>query len=156
MQSGSRRKRRRGFRPNDYVVGRLPSMRKQYTVWDLAVEGCGVRISGSTRPCVISVRVGQRKKFETIGRVIPDSPYEYLRELAMKRIGELKRARLPRSARGALLSVPLATPTDDPSDDSSTNRLPWRYTGRSPPIGRASLPQPARQHVRVDPSSPAT
>ena len=104
MHSGSRKKRRRGFRLDDYVVGRLPIRRKQYVVWDLAVEGCGVRISGGTRSCVISVRVGQVKKFETIGRVAPDSPYEYLRELAVKRIGELKRGRLPRSAKSATIA----------------------------------------------------
>ena len=77
-----RRKRRRGFRLDDYLVERLPVKRKQYTVWDLAAESCGVRISGSTKSCVISVRIGGRKKFETVGRVSPDSPYEYLRELA--------------------------------------------------------------------------
>lgn len=93
----NRRKRRRGFRLNDYVVERLPFKHKQYTVWDLAVEGCGVRISGTTKACVISVRVGSKKKFETLGRVAPDSPYEYLRERAVKRIGELKRERLPRA-----------------------------------------------------------
>ncbi|MDB6011749.1 MAG: hypothetical protein JWL65_3999 [Gammaproteobacteria bacterium] len=92
-----RKKRRRGFRLDDYVVGRLAIKRKQYTVWDLVVQGCGVRISGGTKSCVISVRLGARKKFETIGRVSPDKSYEYLRELAIKRIGELKRERLPRS-----------------------------------------------------------
>jgi hypothetical protein len=97
MSASVRRKRRRGFRLDDYVVGRLPVKRKQYTVWDLAVEGCGVRISSTTRSCVISVRLGAGKKFETIGRVSPDSPYEYLRELAVKRIGELKHERLPRA-----------------------------------------------------------
>jgi hypothetical protein len=93
MSASVRRRRRRGFRLDDYVVGRLPVKRKQYTVWDLAVEGCGVRISSTTRSCVISVRLGAGKKFETMGRISPDSPYEYLRELAVKRIGELKRER---------------------------------------------------------------
>jgi hypothetical protein len=92
-----RRKRRRGLRLDEYVVERLPVKRKQYTVWDLAVEGCGVRISSTTKACVISVRIWGAKKFETLGRVSPDSPYEYLRELAIKRIGELKRERLPRA-----------------------------------------------------------
>jgi hypothetical protein len=90
-----RKKRRRGLRLDDYVVGRLPIKRKQYTVWDLALQGCGIRISGETKSCVISVRLGARKKFETVGRVSPDQPYEYLREIAIKRIGELKRERLP-------------------------------------------------------------
>ena len=91
-----RKNRRRGLRLDDYVVGRLPIKRKQYTVWDLVVQGCGIRISGGTKSCVISVRLGDRKKFETVGRVSPDQPYEYLREIAIKRIGELKHARLPR------------------------------------------------------------
>jgi hypothetical protein len=107
MSASVRRKRRRGFRLDDYIVGRLPVKRKQYTVWDLAVEGCGVRISSTTRSCVISVRVGVGKKFETIGRISPDSPYEYLRELAVKRIGELKRERLPR---GPLRHMPEPDP----------------------------------------------
>jgi integrase len=102
MSALRRRKRRRGFRLDDYVVERLAPKRKQYTVWDLAVEGCGVRVSSSTKACVISVRIGQAKKFETIGRIAPDSPYEYLRELAMKRIGELKRERLPTAPRGSM------------------------------------------------------
>jgi hypothetical protein len=100
MGALSRRKRRRGFRLDDYVVGRLAPKHKQYTVWDLAVEGCGVRVSSSTKSCVISVRIGQTKKFETIGRIAPGSSYEYLRELAVKRIGELKRERLPQGPRG--------------------------------------------------------
>jgi hypothetical protein len=83
------------MRLDDYVVGRLGAKRKQYTVWDLVVQGCGVRVSGGTKACVISVWLGGRLKFETIGRVSPDSPYEYLREQAIKRIGELKRERLP-------------------------------------------------------------
>jgi hypothetical protein len=83
------------MRLDDYVVERLPIKRKQYTVWDLAVEGCGARISPGTKSCVISVRMGTAKKFETIGRVAPDTPYEYLRELAIKRIGELKRGDYP-------------------------------------------------------------
>ena len=91
----SRTKRRRGMRLDDYVVERLGAKRKQYTVWDLVVQGCGVRVSGSTKSCVISVWLGGRLKFETIGRVLPDSPYEYLREQAIKRLGELKRERLP-------------------------------------------------------------
>jgi hypothetical protein len=90
-----RRKRKRGMRLDDYVVERLAAKRKQYTVWDLVVQGCGVRVSGATKSCVISVWTGGRLKFETIGRVSPDSPYEYLREQAVKRIGELKRERLP-------------------------------------------------------------
>jgi hypothetical protein len=91
----ARKKRRRGLRLDDYVVERLPIKKKQYTIWDLAVEGCGVRVSTCTKSCVISVRIGAEKKFETIGRVSPDSPYEYLRERAVKRIGELKHERLP-------------------------------------------------------------
>ena len=90
-----RRKRKRGMRLDDYVVERLTPKRKQYTVWDLVVQGCGVRISAATKSCVISVWTGGRLKFETIGSVSPDSPYEYLREQAVKRIGELKRERLP-------------------------------------------------------------
>jgi hypothetical protein len=38
-------------------------------------------------------------KFEAIGRVGPDSSYEYLREQAIKRINEIKRDRLPRAPR---------------------------------------------------------
>jgi len=90
-------KRRRGMRLDDTVVERLPFKRKQYTAWDLSVEGCGVRVSAATKSCVISVRLGEKKKFETIGAVGADSPYEYLREKAIKRIGELKHARLPRT-----------------------------------------------------------
>lgn len=90
-----RRKRRRGMRLDDYIVERLTPKRKQYVVWDLVVQGCGVRISGATKSCVISVWTGGRLKFETLGRVSPDSPYESLREQAIKRIGDLKRERLP-------------------------------------------------------------
>jgi hypothetical protein len=59
------------------------------------VHGCGVRVSGATKSCVISVWTGSRLKFEIVGRVSPDRPYEYLREQAAKRIGELKHERLP-------------------------------------------------------------
>lgn len=93
----SGRKRRRGMRLDDTVVDRLPFKRKQYTAWDLSVEGCGVRVSAATKSCVISVRLGEKKKFETIGPVTADSRYEYLREKAIKRIGELKHERLPRT-----------------------------------------------------------
>jgi integrase len=92
----AKRRKRRGLRLDDYVVSRLAAKRCQYTVWDLAVEGCGVRVSRSTKSCVISVRIGTAKKFETIGRVLPDQPYEYLRELAIRRIRELRRQRLSR------------------------------------------------------------
>ena len=85
------------MRLDEYIVGRLPFKQKQYTKWDLTVNGCGVRISGATKSCVIAVWIGDRAKFETIGRISPDTPYEYLRELAIKRIGEIKRERLPRS-----------------------------------------------------------
>jgi hypothetical protein len=85
------------MRLDDYVVERLPIKRKQYTVWDLSVQGCGIRISATTKSCVICAWLGGKPKFETIGRVSADSPYEYLRELAIKRIGELKRERLPRA-----------------------------------------------------------
>jgi hypothetical protein len=85
------------MRLDDYVVERLPIKRKQYTVWDLSVQGCGIRISGATKSCVIWAWLGGKLKFETIGRVSPDSPYEYLREVAIKGIGELKRERLPRA-----------------------------------------------------------
>jgi len=85
------------LRLDDYIVERLSIKKTQYTVWDLAVEGCGIRVSSCTKSCVISVRLGAEKKFETIGRVSPDSPYEYLREQAIKRIGELKRERLLRA-----------------------------------------------------------
>ena len=85
------------MRLDDYVVGRLPFKRKQYTKWDLTAPGCGVRISGGTKSCVIAVWIGDRAKFETIDRISPDKPYEYLRELAVKRIGEIRRDRLPRS-----------------------------------------------------------
>lgn len=56
-----------------------------------------MRISGTTKTWVISVRLGSKKKFETLARVAPDSPYESLRKLAVKRIGELRRERLPRA-----------------------------------------------------------
>ena len=92
-----RKKRCRGLRLDDYVVGRLPIKRIQYTGWDLVVQGCGIRISGETKSCVISVRLGARKKFETVGRVSPDQPYEYLREIAIKRIVALEHARLPQA-----------------------------------------------------------
>lgn len=93
----SKKKHRKGLRLGDRVVEKLPFKRHQYTVWDLTTEGCGVRVSRASKACVISVRVGEKKKFETIGTVGPDRPYEYLREQAIKRIGELKRARLPRT-----------------------------------------------------------
>ena len=64
-----RRKRKRGMRLDDYVVERLTPKRKQYTVWDLVVQGCGVRVSGATKSCVISVWTGGRLKFETVGRI---------------------------------------------------------------------------------------
>jgi len=83
------------MRLDDYVVERLSSKRKQYVVWDLVAQGCGVRVSAASKSCVISVWTGGRLKFETVGRVSPDSPYEYLREQAIKRIGELRRERLP-------------------------------------------------------------
>jgi hypothetical protein len=93
----NRRKRRKGLRLDDYVVERLPFKQKQYTVWDLVVKGCGVRVSSDTKSCVISVWLGRSRPFETIGRVSADAPYEYLRELAVKRMGELKRGHLPRA-----------------------------------------------------------
>jgi hypothetical protein len=55
------------MRLDDYVVERLAPKRKQYTVWDLAVQGCGVRVSRATKACVISVWTGGRLKFETVG-----------------------------------------------------------------------------------------
>ncbi len=90
----NRRKRRKGLRLD---VERLPFKQKQYTVWDLVVKGCVVRVSADTKSCVISVRLGGSRPFETIGRVSPGAPYEYLRELAVKRTGELKREHLPRA-----------------------------------------------------------
>lgn len=92
-----RAKRRRGMRLDDYVVSRLAAKSKQYTVWDLNCAGCGIRISSLAKSCVIVVWSGGHLKFETIGQVTADSPYEYLREKAIKRIGELKRGRLPRA-----------------------------------------------------------
>lgn len=92
--NGPKRKRRKGLRLSDRAVDDLPAKRKQYVVWDITTEGCGVRISpGGTRACIIQVRVGTERQFETIGTVSPDSPYEYLRECATKRIGELKKGR---------------------------------------------------------------
>ena len=61
--------------------------------WSSRAVGSGS--PGATKSCVISVWTGGRLKFETLGRVSPDSPYEFLREQAIKRIGELKRERLP-------------------------------------------------------------
>jgi hypothetical protein len=55
---------------------------------------------------VISVWLGGGRKFETIGRVAADSPFEYLRELAVKRIRAIKRERLPRTP---LRQLPEAT-----------------------------------------------
>jgi hypothetical protein len=93
----TRRHRRKGMRLNDYVVGRLPFKDRQYTVGDLTASGCGVRVSATTKACVITVWTGGRLRFETVGRISADAPYEYLRELAIKRMGELKRSRLPRA-----------------------------------------------------------
>src|SRR5262245_49876814 len=93
----SRRKRRKGMKLDDYVVERLAFKDKQYTVWDLAVKGCGDRISADTKSCVISVWLGGKRSFETIGRVSPDAPFEHLRERAIKRMGELRRGVLPRA-----------------------------------------------------------
>lgn len=47
-----------------------------YTVWDLTLENCGVRVALASKACVISVRIGEKKKFATIGTVGPDGPYE--------------------------------------------------------------------------------
>jgi hypothetical protein len=89
-----KRKRRRGLRLSDKAVDDLPAKRKQYVVWDISAEGCGVRVSpGGTKACIIQVRVGTERQFETIGTVAPDSPYESLRERAAKRITELKKGR---------------------------------------------------------------
>lgn len=85
------------MRLDDKAVANLPSRRRQYVVWDLTVENCGVRVSSASKACVISVRVGEKKKFETIGTIGPDSPYEYLRERAIKEIAHLKSGRLPRA-----------------------------------------------------------
>lgn len=86
------------MRLDDKAVANLPSKRRQYVVWDLTVENCGVRVSSASKACVISVRVGEKKKFETIGTIGPDSPYEYLRERASKEIARLKSGRLPRAS----------------------------------------------------------
>jgi len=86
------------MRLDDKAVANLPSRRRQYVVWDLTVENCGVRVSSASKACVISVRVGEKKKFETIGTIGPDSPYEYLRERAIKEIAHLKSGRLPRAS----------------------------------------------------------
>jgi len=91
-----KRKRRRGMRLDDTVVAKLPFKRKPYTVWDLTVENCGARMALASKACVISVRIGEKKKFVTIGTIGPDGPYEYLREVATKEIARLKRERLPR------------------------------------------------------------
>jgi integrase len=109
------------MRLDDYVVERLAPKRKQYTVWDLAVQGCGARISAGTKSCVISVWTGGRLKFETIGRVSPDSPYEYLREQTVKRIGELKRERLP--------------PVSSASDPETLREAVTSYIGAHPELG---------------------
>ena len=50
----------------DKAVVKLPLKREAYTVWDLTVENCGVRVSSASKACVISVRVGEKKKFQTI------------------------------------------------------------------------------------------
>jgi len=92
------KRKRRGLRLDDRVVEGLPFKCVAYAVWDLCVENCGVRVYFARKTCVISVRVGRKKIFETIGPVSPDSPYEYLREQAIKRIAQLKRERLPRVA----------------------------------------------------------
>lgn len=92
-----KRRRRRGMRLDEKAVAKLPFKRKAYTVWDLTVENCGVRVSLASKACVISVRVGEKKKFQTIGTIGPDRPYEYLRELAIKEIAHLKSGRLPRA-----------------------------------------------------------
>jgi hypothetical protein len=90
------RKRRRGMRLDDATVAKLPFKRAPYTVWDLTLENCGLRVALASKACVISVRIGEKKKFVTIGTVGPDGPYEYLREVATKEISRLKRERLPR------------------------------------------------------------
>lgn len=100
-----KRKRRRGMRLNDAAVAKLPFKREPYAIWDLTVENCGVRVSRASKACVVSVRVGMKKKFVTVGTVGPDGAYEYLRELAIKEIARLKRERLPkvRTAAGPTL-----------------------------------------------------
>jgi len=92
-----RRHRRKGMRLDDYIVERLPFKNSQYTVWDLTVSGCGVRVSSATKSCVIWVWLGGRQKFETIGRISPDATYEHWREIAIKRKGKIKREKLPRA-----------------------------------------------------------
>lgn len=77
----SKRRRRKGLRLDDAVVERLPFKAKPYTVWDLTLENCGVRVARTMKACVISVRVGKNKKFDTIGSITPDTPYEFLREI---------------------------------------------------------------------------
>lgn len=54
-------------------------------------EGCGVRIGGATRACVITVRIGRHRKFKTIGTVTADSPY-VLRERAARELASLPRS----------------------------------------------------------------
>ena len=84
------------MRLDDAAVAKLPFKRAPYTVWDLTLENCGVRVALASKACVISVRIGKKKKFVTLGTVGPDWSYEYLREVATKEIARLKRERLPR------------------------------------------------------------
>jgi len=92
----TRKKRRKGRRLDDAVVIELPFKKKQYSIWDIAVEGCGVRISSSAKSCVISVRVGTKKKFETLGPITEENPYSKWVAVAMERIATLKGGRLPK------------------------------------------------------------
>lgn len=90
------KKRVKGMRLDDRVVAALPFKKKQYVVWDLTTEGCGVRVSKTMRSCVISVRLGpEERTFKTIGTVTPGTTYEYLRELATKELAKLRRSRVP-------------------------------------------------------------
>jgi integrase len=90
-------KRRKGTRLDNEIVEALPFAERQYSKWDRVFRGCGVRVSAGTKACVISVWLGGRQRFETIGRISTECPYETLRESAWKRLTELKKERLPRA-----------------------------------------------------------
>lgn len=80
---------RKGFSLNNRIVAALPFTQRQYTVWDKSISKCGVRVSPRRKTCVISVRIGAIKKFETIGVITPEHPYGHWKTVAKKRIVEL-------------------------------------------------------------------
>ena len=94
----ARKSRTKGRRLNDDVVAALPVKKKQYTIWDLAVEGCGVRVSSVSRSFVTSIRVGKKRDWKTLGVITEEKPYSYWMAKASERIADLKGKRLPRAA----------------------------------------------------------